>query len=352
MTDNQQPSRTPWATATIVDLDASRYPTVLSWNGSPLETITVVSSPSLFLQVTSIDNLGTLVATIIAEAPPLTWDGFILSLQTSPEQAILFTPDGVQTQQGSTVTQVQTQTQQQTQQVSKTNPLTRSESSTFVRPTTAITPPRSTKTSRPNPTRNGRSRPGIGSGAIAGIAIGGIVVLALIIGGWYFWRRKKRRTEPPTTTLTDDELARREGDGDKMVLGADQSAPTAGAYQTQYQEMSGNGLTQELDRSHSYKYAVGGAHELRAEDQPGELPYNGMEEHKRANETGAIGTHDGGDGRNTETIQVPGANSSTSQVSPHVEAQRKREVEWLEMEETRMRQRREALLQQGGGQHT
>ncbi|KAI4666340.1 uncharacterized protein J4E79_002378 [Alternaria viburni] len=190
------------------------------------------------------------------------------------------------------------------------------------------------------------------SGAIAGIAIGGIVILALIIGGWYFWQRKKRRTPAPTTTLTDDELARREGDGDKMVLGADQSAPTAGAYQTQYQEMSGNGLTQELDRSHSYKHAIGGAHELRAEEQPGELPYNGMEEHGRADEAGVVGMDDGGDGRNAEMMSVPGANDTTSQVSPHVEAQRKREVEWLEMEETRMRQRREALLQQGGGQHT
>ncbi|KAI4910782.1 hypothetical protein J4E90_007038 [Alternaria incomplexa] len=352
MTDNQQPSRTPWATATIVDLDASYYPTVLSWNGSPLNTITVVPSPSLFLQVTSSVNPGQLIATVIAGAPPITFDGLILSLQTSPEQAILFTVDGVQTQQGSTVTQVQTQTQQQTQQVSKTNPSTRSESSTFVRPTTAITPPRSTKTSRPNPTRNGRSKPGIGSGAIAGIAIAGIVILALIIGGWYFWRRKKRRAQPPAATLTEDELARREGDGDKMVLGADQSAPTAGAYQTQYQEISGNGLTQELDRLHPCKYEVGEAQELRAEDQPGELPYNGMEEHRRANETGAVGRDDGGDDRNAEMVPVTGANNSTSQVSPHVEAQRKREVEWLEMEETRMRQRREALLQQGGGQHT
>ena len=116
--------------------------------------------------------------------------------------------------------------------------------------------------------------------------------------------------------------------------------------------MSGTGPTQELDRSHSYKYAIGGAHELRAEDQPGELPYNGMEEHGRANETEVVGRDDGDDGRNAETIPVPGANNPTSQVSPHVEAQRKREVEWLEMEETRMRQRREALLQQGGGQHT
>jgi len=215
---------------------------------------------------------------------------------------------------------------------------------------TGISVPISSTTPTPSPTDTPDT--GIGAGAIAGIAIAGIVILALIIGGWYFWRRKKRRTQPPTNTLTDDELARREGDGDKMVLGADQAAPTTGAYQTQYQEMSGNGLTQELDRSHSYKYAIGGAHELRAEDQPGELSYNGMEEHGRADEAGVVGRDDGGDGRTAEMIPVLEANNPTSRVSPHVEAQRKREVEWLEMEETRMRQRREALLQQGGGQHT
>ena len=137
-----------------------------------------------------------------------------------------------------------------------------------------------------------------------------------------------------------------------MVLDTDPNASKTSADQTQYQEMSGNGLTQELNQSHSYKYEVGGAHELRAEDQPGELPYNGMEDHGRANEPEVVGRDDGSDGRNAEMMSVPGANNSTSQVSPHVEAQRKREVEWLEMEETRMRQRREAILQQGGGQHT
>ncbi|KAH6869959.1 hypothetical protein BKA58DRAFT_384131 [Alternaria rosae] len=135
-----------------------------------------------------------------------------------------------------------------------------------------------------------------------------------------------------------------------MVLDTDNNVTRTGADQTEYQEMSGNGLTQELNRSHSYKYAIGGAHELRAEDRPGELPYNGMEEHGRISENREVGVDNEGDGRNVETLPVPGAINSTSQVSPHVEAQRKREVEWLEMEETRMRQRREALLQQGGAQ--
>jgi len=333
MTDQAQASGTPWVTAAIVDTTSGMvlYTTVLYWNPNLLTTITVRPSPSLELLLFSSDR-DTLV-TITGGESARTVDRFILSLRTAPDQAILF----------NTVALTHP----------PTTPSPNSPSSTRnLGATTTITPPRSTRTSRPNPTRNGKSKPGIGSGAIAGIAIAGIAILALIIGGWYFWRRKKRRAQLPAATLTEDELARREGDGDKIVLGVDQSAPTAGAYQTQYQEMSGNGLTQELDRSHSYKYAVGGAHELRAEDQPGELQFHGMEEHGRANEAGVVGTHNGGDGRNAETIPIPRANNPTSQVSPHVKAQRKREVEWLEMEETRMRQRREALLQQGGGQHT
>jgi hypothetical protein len=106
--------------------------------------------------------------------------------------------------------------------------------------------------------------------------------------------------------------------------------------------MSGNSLTQELDRSHSYKYAIGGAHELKAEDRPGELPFAGAEEHGPTDEH--VGTEETAPSTQTSNTAV-----QTSQVSPHVEAQRKREVEWLEMEETRMRQRREALLQQSSG---
>ena len=148
------------------------------------------------------------------------------------------------------------------------------------------------------------------------------------------------------TIFTDDQLARREGDGDKIILDAGQVAPTTGAYQTEYQEMSGNGLAQELDRSHSYKHAIGGAHELKADDRPGELPFAGIEEHGSTNGLDVV------DGGESEVTQVPQTNRTATQapqVSPHVEAQRRREVEWLEAEEMRMRQRREALLQQSGG---
>jgi hypothetical protein len=188
--------------------------------------------------------------------------------------------------------------------------------------------------------------PSISSGAIAGIAIAAVLLIALVIGGWFFWRRKKRRVQQPTTALTDDELARREGDGDKIVLDSHQTAPTTGAYQTQYQEMSGNSLAQELDRSHSYKHAIGGAHELKADDRPGELPFAGIEEHGSTNGLDVV---DGGESEVTQVPQTDRTATQAPQVSPHVEAQRRREVEWLEAEEMRMRQRREALLQQSGG---
>ncbi|CAN9174575.1 unnamed protein product [Alternaria alternata] len=225
------------------------------------------------------------------------------------------------------------------------NPSSSLNTSVVPRPSTSETS-RTSSTAPPSDPAPNTSSTGIGSGAIAGIAIGGVLILALMIGGWYFWRRKKRGAQQPISTLTDDELARREGDGDKIVLGSHQAAPTTGAYQTQYQEMSGNGLAQELDRSHSYKHAIGGAHELKADDRPGELPFAGIEEHGSMND---LGVADGGGSEVTQVLQTTHTATQAPQVSPHVEAQRRREVEWLEAEEMRMRQRREALLQQSGG---
>ncbi|KAH8624473.1 hypothetical protein IG631_21212 [Alternaria alternata] len=300
----------PWATVTITistpqtSLNDGRYQETLFLKSTPLTTVTVQLSPSLLLIVGD--------ETIQTGTPASTTDNIVIFL--APERttgttiippAILFYTDG------------------------SVPP--------FSVPTTA--PPGETSTNAPV------SDPGISSGAIAGIAIAGVLVLALIIGGWFFWRRRKRRAQPSTNTLTDDELARREGDGDKVVFDPHQTAPTTGAYQTQYQEMSGNGLAQELDRSHSYKHAIGGAHELKADDRPGELPFAGIEEHGSTNGLDVV------DGGESEVTQVPQTNRTVTQapqVSPHVEAQRRREVEWLEAEEMRMRQRREALLQQSG----
>jgi hypothetical protein len=290
-----------------------------------LTAVVIQLVPSIYLQIFPPGADGIPMGLQGGE-PPKTTDGVVLSLQTEPFTAVLY----------ASVPSVSTSP--------SSAPNTSVPSPSSSSPTGSPDPVSSTP---PSPTTTDTPDPSIGSGAIAGIAIGGVLVLIFIIGGWYLWRRKKRRAQPPTTTLTDDELAGREGD--KMVLDTHHNASKTGADQTQYQEMSGNGLTQELDQSHTYKNAIGGAHELTSEEQPGELPYAGLKERGPRNESGEVGGDHGDDGGNAEMILVSGAHNPTAHVSPHVEAQRKREVEWLEMEETRMRQRREAILQQGGG---
>jgi len=343
------PTLSNWSTYTL-DGSGPSFTVTLYHSNDVVATVTAEVSPTLELRVTQ--------ATLHADEPALTLESVAFSLQTGNYPEILFyyidQPTSVVRASSAPENVLSTSSVGPLVDTSIIKP-SLAPPSVLSTPTVASTSPTSASSERggePSATPTDTSDSSIGSGAIAGIAIGGIVVLAFIIGGWYFWRRRKRRTQSSTTALTDDELAKREGDGNKIVLGPDQSPPTTGAYQTQYQEMSGNGLTQELDHPHAYKYAIGGAHELRAEDQPGELPYNGTDEHGRTIGDEMVGEDNRGDGGNGEMIPVPGANNPTSQVSPHVEAQRKREVEWLEMEETRMRQRREALLQQGGGQHT
>ena len=133
--------------------------------------------------------------------------------------------------------------------------------------------------------------PSLQGGTIAGIATGGVLLLALTIVGWYIWRHKQRSRRDTTAVLTEEELAKREGDGNKAVLDVDQVAPTSGAYQTHYQEISGKGLTQELDLS--LLNGVG-AHELKAEDPSNELMCPGVNPHRPRHENGVVEVGDGG----------------------------------------------------------
>lgn len=94
--------------------------------------------------------------------------------------------------------------------------------------------------------------------------------------------------------------------------------------------MSDYSPAQELYPSDSYRYM---ALELGSYDVPGELPHAGVD-----------GTNDEGD----MEMPVTARDDTTSHVSPHVEAQRKRELEWLKIEEERIRKRQETLLMQGG----
>ena len=91
---------------------------------------------------------------------------------------------------------------------------------------------------------------------------------------------------------------------------------------------------QELDQTKYFKHAMGGSHELENESEPAEL-LNGPDEYT------APVPHD--------IPQRPAAEmmETTNNIpASNVEAQLRREMEWLEMEEERMRKRRELLAAQ------
>ncbi|CAG5155436.1 uncharacterized protein ALTATR162_LOCUS3661 [Alternaria atra] len=188
----------------------------------------------------------------------------------------------------------------------------------------------------------------LSSGAIAGIAIGGVLVLALIIGGWFFWRRHKC-TRAAGSSSRDDRPARRDGE----ISEIDTKHPP--------QEMPGNHQTQaqELDPTHSAMVAMIGTHKLKADSEPSELP-NGRGYHYEPAHALNPNTRPGGlpNGETGRTLPVrhqdlePAAETTettSNATSQNVEAQRRREMEWLEMEEERIRKRREMLAMQGGG---
>lgn len=181
------------------------------------------------------------------------------------------------------------------------------------------------------------SSTGLGGGAIAGVVVGAIALLALIIGGWFFWWRRKR-AKSAARGFNDYENARAEDE--KTVAGAGDSGQKHAAFDPGYHELPGVVVVQEADPSPSYKYAMGDSHELKEDPRPNELP-NGQTEH-----TSKIGRHQPEEEQGREPEIEP---TKTDAVSPHVEAQRKRELEWLESEEERMRQRRETLMKQRGG---
>ncbi|KNG50081.1 hypothetical protein DDE82_004539 [Stemphylium lycopersici] len=177
----------------------------------------------------------------------------------------------------------------------------------------------------------------LGGGAIAGVVIGAIALLALIIGGWFVWRRRKR-AKTASSGFNDYEHARTEDE--KVAAGAGDSGQKHAVFDPSYHELSGVGVVQEADPSPSYKYAMRGSHGLKEDPRPNELP-NGQTEY--------ISKMDRHEPKPEPEPELEIEQTKTDAVSPHVEAQRKRELEWLEAEEERMRQRRETLMKQGRG---
>ncbi|KAI4666339.1 uncharacterized protein J4E79_002377 [Alternaria viburni] len=181
------------------------------------------------------------------------------------------------------------------------------------------------------PQDNGSGSSGLGGGAIAGIAIAAVLVIALI-GGWFFWRRRKRTRGKVTSTEISAHVA---GDG-----GGDGGIPELDTKERP-QEMPGSRQvqSQELDPTQYTKYAMNGSHELKTEPEPAEL-LNGPDEYT------APAPYHAPQRSAAEMTDMTEATSNP--LSSNVEAQRRREMEWLEMEEERMRKRRELLAAQGG----
>jgi hypothetical protein len=119
-------------------------------------------------------------------------------------------------------------------------------------------------------------------------------------------------------------------------------------------ELPGRNQAQELDPSHSSEYAMSGArrsagkaqynhgpaYELHPDSHPGELPSRVDEQTSKAHhqDLGPAAT-------TTDATEMTGTLSNTA--SLHVEAQRRREIEWLEVEEERICKRLETLASQG-----
>ncbi|KAI4694975.1 uncharacterized protein J4E84_001599 [Alternaria hordeiaustralica] len=187
------------------------------------------------------------------------------------------------------------------------------------------------------PQDNGSGSSGLGGGAIAGIAIAAVLVFALI-GGWFFWRRRKRMRGKPTSTEISAHIA---GDG-----GGDGGIPELDTKERP-QEMPGSRQveTQELHPTQYTKYAMNGSHELKTESEPAEL-LSGPDEY-----TAPAPYHAPQRPAAEMTEMTDTTEATNNSLSSNVEAQRRREMEWLEMEEERMRKRRELLAAQGGAKN-
>ena len=90
---------------------------------------------------------------------------------------------------------------------------------------------------------------------------------------------------------------------------------------------------------------MNGSHELKTEPEPAEL-LNGHDEY-----TAPAPYHAPQRSAAEMTEMTDTTEATNNSLSSNVEAQRRREMEWLEMEEERMRKRRELLAAQSGAKN-
>ncbi|KAH7090220.1 hypothetical protein FB567DRAFT_546453 [Paraphoma chrysanthemicola] len=205
-----------------------------------------------------------------------------------------------------------------------------SSSATITTRTTSPTPSSRASLSASTPSAsaivddNGQS---LSPGAIVGIVIGVILGLLLVLGGLYFMRRRTLRHKAQSGNVEDSlpELLlsnKPAGGNEKRAYQSDKA---------HFSELNDTGRPHELDPSQAQLLANTSWDETR-------LVESGSE---RGGQQGdVIPAQDG---------NLVGSVERQADPSFHVQAQKKREVEWLEMEEARLRQRREQLLHGGNG---
>jgi hypothetical protein len=179
--------------------------------------------------------------------------------------------------------------------------------------------------------KQGKKR--VSTGVIAGSVLGALVFLAVILAVILLLLRRKKKQR-----AAKDALPSEREESDKMFVGPDGTGDHPHDFNgPQYTELAGNSAVQELDP------ARGEVTTMRANEMSGGGGQMG-ELHDGRNSPPLINLE-----RNPDSITVQ-EHVSAPVASPYVEAQRKVEMSWLESEEARLRQRREQLMIQSGGE--
>ncbi|KAF2021081.1 glycoside hydrolase family 72 protein [Aaosphaeria arxii CBS 175.79] len=190
-------------------------------------------------------------------------------------------------------------------------------------------------TNKPNSSQgeSSGSSPGLSVGAIAGIVIGVLVVVGLILSFTLLclWRKRKIRKLNEGLKAASGPL---NPESDKIAVASEDpdERKTSSYYGSSYAELEPQHRAAELDPSRGYAAPLP-ANELSTQ---GPLGYSELPP--------------GGD--TSQVYMAPPVQNQTQtapEPSPHVQRQREIEMNWLESEEARIRQRRELLRQQGGG---
>jgi hypothetical protein len=184
----------------------------------------------------------------------------------------------------------------------------------------------------PNPTSEGieLAKSASRTGSIVGGVIGGVALLALI-GAAIWWIRRKKRTRG--AALPSD--GNPNTSSDKMVVTGDENDHKNGYYGPNYHELHGYAHTPELDPARGFA-----PNEMpNGQGMDGELPHAGVRYDDSDPLPPPVAVR----------MEPSPAERPSMDPSPHVEAQRRRELEWLESEEQRLRERRELLRQQQQG---